>query len=89
MDLQRATQNLKKNNINIAGMKGNSKQKSASLGWTGWGEEKSLQLFRQLLDAIAHIHGNGVIHRDLKPENILLAGANLDHLMVVWFVFRH
>lgn len=27
---------------------------------------------RQLLEALAHVHGKGIVHRDLKPENILL-----------------
>ena len=29
---------------------------------------------RQVLEALAHCHLNGVIHRDIKPENILLKG---------------
>lgn len=30
-------------------------------------------LARQMLDALAFIHGEGVIHRDLKPSNVLLS----------------
>ncbi len=31
-----------------------------------------LELFRQVLKAVAHIHQSLVLHRDLKPENILV-----------------
>lgn len=32
----------------------------------------SWQLFREMVEGLAHIHAQGMIHRDLKPGNIFL-----------------
>lgn len=38
--------------------------------------DRSWRLFRQILDGLSHIHGNGIIHRDLKPDNIFIDAAS-------------
>jgi serine/threonine protein kinase len=40
------------------------------------------RLLREVADALAYAHGQGVLHRDIKPENILLANG---HALVVDF----
>ena len=35
-------------------------------------EPEARFFFRQLLQAMAYVHSNGVCHRDLKPENVML-----------------
>src|SRR5262245_22632059 len=35
---------------------------------------RALAIVRQLLDALGHAHGLGVVHRDVKPENIMVSG---------------
>eukprot|EP01002_Notosolenus_urceolatus_P003983 NODE_2050_length_1215_cov_22.680961_g1703_i0.p1 GENE.NODE_2050_length_1215_cov_22.680961_g1703_i0~~NODE_2050_length_1215_cov_22.680961_g1703_i0.p1 ORF type:complete len:331 (-),score=104.40 NODE_2050_length_1215_cov_22.680961_g1703_i0:117-1109(-) len=39
----------------------------------GYSEAQSAALIRCVIEAIAYLHGQGVIHRDLKPENLLFA----------------
>ncbi len=36
------------------------------------GPSESLEVVRQLCDALAYAHEVGVVHRDIKPENVLL-----------------
>ncbi len=42
----------------------------------------ALRLLREVVDALAHAHGHGIVHRDIKPENVLLSG---DHALVADF----
>jgi serine/threonine protein kinase len=35
-------------------------------------EREVLDWARQLMDALAHCHENGVIHRDVKPQNVMI-----------------
>ncbi len=35
-------------------------------------EAEVLQLMRQLLPVLAHLHSRGIIHRDISPDNIIL-----------------
>ncbi|HGY09867.1 MAG TPA: serine/threonine protein kinase [Oceanithermus profundus] len=34
-----------------------------------------LPIFRQLITALAHMHGRGLVHRDVKPENVIVNEA--------------
>jgi tetratricopeptide (TPR) repeat protein len=36
--------------------------------------ESACAIGRDIADALAYAHGQGVVHRDIKPENILLSG---------------
>ncbi|RNF10843.1 protein kinase [Trypanosoma conorhini] len=36
-------------------------------------EAAAVVVMRQLLDAVAHLHGSGVMHRDLKTEHVLIS----------------
>lgn len=38
--------------------------------------ERAVRITIAICDALAHIHGRGVVHRDLKPENIMVEGED-------------
>src|SRR3989441_827009 len=48
--------------------------------------EDALHIARDVADALAFAHQQGIIHRDIKPENILLSGT---HAIVADFGIAH
>ncbi len=36
----------------------------------------ALRILREVLDALGHAHGQGIVHRDIKPENVLFSGSH-------------
>uniref|UniRef100_A0A8C8HP15 Calcium/calmodulin-dependent protein kinase type IV n=1 Tax=Oncorhynchus tshawytscha TaxID=74940 RepID=A0A8C8HP15_ONCTS len=43
-----------------------------------YSERDAAHVIKQILEAVAYLHDNGVVHRDLKPENLLYADLSLD-----------
>jgi serine/threonine protein kinase len=37
--------------------------------------DKALDVARQVCNALAYLHGEGVVHRDIKPDNVLLTAS--------------
>ncbi len=43
--------------------------------------DDALSLARQMLDALIHVHGRGIVHRDVKPSNVMLTARGRAKLM--------
>jgi len=43
---------------------------------------EAVRILRDVADAMAHAHAQGVVHRDIKPENVMLSGR---HALVMDF----
>jgi len=48
-------------------------------------ERDAAKVVRQILEAVAYMHDNGIAHRDLKPENLLLSGPTSDVIKITDF----
>jgi serine/threonine-protein kinase len=45
--------------------------------------ERAVKITLQLCDALAYLHGKGVVHRDLKPENVMVGAG--DQIKIIDF----
>ncbi|MBN2799106.1 MAG: serine/threonine protein kinase [Deltaproteobacteria bacterium] len=52
-----------------------------------WPFERRVQVFAELLSAVAFAHAKGVIHRDLKPANVMIGGYG-EVLLLDWGIAR-
>ncbi|XP_019168429.1 PREDICTED: eIF-2-alpha kinase GCN2 isoform X3 [Ipomoea nil] len=44
--------------------------------YSDFDKDLAWHLFRQIVEGLAHIHGQGIIHRDLTPNNIFFGARN-------------
>ena len=47
-----------------------------------------LQLIRQLLPVLAHLHSRGIIHRDISPDNIILRESDAKPVLIDFGVVK-
>ncbi len=36
-----------------------------------------IRVFREMVDALAYAHGQGIVHRDIKPSNVMFTGRHV------------
>ena len=49
----------------------------------GYSEQDAARFTRQLLEALRHLHGTGIVHMDLKPENLVMATKWVNDLTAI------
>ncbi len=45
--------------------------------------DDTLTLARRVAEALAYLHGRGLVHRDLKPSNLFLPGGKVENVQVI------
>jgi serine/threonine protein kinase len=45
------------------------------------------RVMQQLLSAVRHLHGRGMVHRDIKPENLIYTDASKETIKLIDFGF--
>jgi WD40 repeat protein len=51
--------------------------------------QRAAQIVRELAEALAYAHGQGIVHRDVKPQNIMVDTHGHIHLMDFGLASRH
>ncbi len=44
--------------------------------------DRCVNIFRQICDALEHLHADGIVHRDLKPANIMVVANEIEDELV-------
>jgi calcium/calmodulin-dependent protein kinase I len=48
-----------------------------------YSEKNAINIVKQILSAVAYLHGAGIAHRDLKPENLLCSGSGDNEIVKI------
>ena len=48
-------------------------------------EVQAAHLFRQMLSAVAYLHGQEIVHCDLTPQNFLFESSRTQHIKLIDF----